>query len=87
MRKVVEYQKSMTELSTKVDEVKGENNRIRDNNIILRDYLNNLMAKVGSMPNLGTMAPSPVMVQPNPEGAQSVLVNEHIGELTAPAMD
>ena len=31
--------------------------------------------------NLGATAPSKAMVSQNPDGAQSVLVNDHIGEL------
>ena len=45
------------------------------------------LSQVGKMPNLGTTAPSKVMLQQNPDGAQSVRVNDHIGELTAPAVD
>lgn len=87
MQKVVELQRSLAGLSTMVDDAKAENSKIREDNIILKDYLNNLMGKVGAMPNLGTTAPSRMMVHPNQDGAQAVLVNEHIGELTAPAMD
>mmetsp|Transcript_68842 Transcript_68842/g.199738 ORF Transcript_68842/g.199738 Transcript_68842/m.199738 type:complete len:104 (-) Transcript_68842:101-412(-) len=87
MQKVVELQQGLAELSVKVDTVKGENNQMREDNTVLKDYLNNLMAKVGKMSNLGTTAPSRVMIQHNPDGAQSVRVNDHIGELTAPAMD
>eukprot|EP00928_Gymnodinium_smaydae_P061854 TRINITY_DN45832_c0_g1_i1.p2 TRINITY_DN45832_c0_g1~~TRINITY_DN45832_c0_g1_i1.p2 ORF type:complete len:102 (+),score=29.63 TRINITY_DN45832_c0_g1_i1:70-375(+) len=87
MQKVVELQQGLAELSSKVDTVKGENTQLRDENVVLKDYLNNLMAKVGKMSNLGTSAPSKVMIQHNPDGAQSVRVNDHIGELTAPAMD
>ncbi|CAE7169347.1 unnamed protein product [Symbiodinium pilosum] len=87
MQKVVELQQCLAELSEKVDTVKGENTQLRDENNVLKDYLNNLMAKVGKMPNLGTTAPSRVMIQQNPDGAQPVKVNDHIGELTAPAMD
>eukprot|EP00401_Gymnodinium_catenatum_P056296 CAMPEP_0117497730 /NCGR_PEP_ID=MMETSP0784-20121206/21337_1 /TAXON_ID=39447 /ORGANISM="" /LENGTH=180 /DNA_ID=CAMNT_0005292769 /DNA_START=27 /DNA_END=570 /DNA_ORIENTATION=- len=87
MQKVVELQQGLAELSFKVDNVKGENNQLRDENVVLKDYLNNLMAKVGKMSGLGTSAPSRVMIQHNPDGAQSVRVNDHIGELTAPAMD
>eukprot|EP00913_Durusdinium_trenchii_P034316 g32107.t1 len=81
MQKVVELQQGLAELSEKVDTVKAEENNV------LKDYLNNLMAKVGKMPNLGTTAPSKVMLQQNPDGAQSVKVNDHIGELTAPAVE
>ena len=28
-----------------VDTVKGENNQLREDNVVLKDYLNNLMAK------------------------------------------
>lgn len=87
MQKVVELQTGLAELSEKVDTVKGENTQLREENNVLKDYLNNLMAKVGKMPNLGTTAPSKVMLQQNPDGAQSVKVNDHIGELTAPAVD
>ncbi|CAE8630589.1 unnamed protein product [Polarella glacialis] len=87
MQKVVELQQGLSDLSLKVDTVKGENTQLREENVVLKDYLNNLMSKVGKMPNLGTLAPSRVMLQHNPDGAQSVLVNDHIGELTAPAMD
>mmetsp|Transcript_67019 Transcript_67019/g.207689 ORF Transcript_67019/g.207689 Transcript_67019/m.207689 type:complete len:104 (-) Transcript_67019:150-461(-) len=87
MQKVVELQQGLAELSMKVDTVKGENTELRDENVLLKDYLNNLMTKVGKMPNLGTTAPSRALVGHNPDGAQSVLVNDHIGELTAPAMD
>ncbi|CAK9008877.1 unnamed protein product [Durusdinium trenchii] len=87
MQKVVELQQGLAELSEKVDTVKGENTQLREENNVLKDYLNNLMAKVGKMPNLGTTAPSKVMLQQNPDGAQSVKVNDHIGELTAPAVD
>mmetsp|Transcript_33365 Transcript_33365/g.62507 ORF Transcript_33365/g.62507 Transcript_33365/m.62507 type:complete len:101 (+) Transcript_33365:107-409(+) len=87
MQKVVELQQCLAELSEKVDTVKGENTQLRDENNVLKDYLNNLMAKVGQMPNLGTTAPSRVMLQQNADSAQSVKVNDHIGELTAPAMD
>jgi len=87
MQKVVELQQGLAELSVKVDTVKGENIQLRDENVVLKDYLNNLMAKVGTMSKLGTTAPSRAMVGQNPDGAQSVLVNDHIGELTAPAMD
>mmetsp|Transcript_75860 Transcript_75860/g.210570 ORF Transcript_75860/g.210570 Transcript_75860/m.210570 type:complete len:104 (+) Transcript_75860:77-388(+) len=87
MQKVVELQQGLAELSYKVDNVKGENTQLRDENVVLKDYLNNLMAKVGKMSGLGTSAPSRVMIQHNPDGAQSVRVNDHIGELTAPAMD
>jgi len=84
---VSELQQGLAELSVKVDTVKGENTQLRDENVVLKDYLNNLMAKVGTMSKLGTTAPSRAMVGNNPDGAQSVLVNDHIGELTAPAMD
>eukprot|EP00933_Yihiella_yeosuensis_P057487 TRINITY_DN5732_c0_g1_i1.p1 TRINITY_DN5732_c0_g1~~TRINITY_DN5732_c0_g1_i1.p1 ORF type:complete len:101 (+),score=33.44 TRINITY_DN5732_c0_g1_i1:101-403(+) len=87
MQKVVELQQGLAELSLKVDGVKGENTQLREENVVLKDYLNNLMAKVGKMPNLGTSAPSRIRMEHNPDGAQSVLVNDHIGELTAPAMD
>eukprot|EP00927_Polykrikos_kofoidii_P003592 TRINITY_DN11443_c0_g1_i1.p1 TRINITY_DN11443_c0_g1~~TRINITY_DN11443_c0_g1_i1.p1 ORF type:complete len:102 (-),score=23.11 TRINITY_DN11443_c0_g1_i1:56-361(-) len=87
MKKVVELQQGLAELSLKVDTVKGENTQLRDENSVLKDYLSNLMGKVGGMSNLGTTAPSPVMIAPNADSAQSVLVNDHIGELTAPAMD
>ncbi|CAK9009042.1 unnamed protein product [Durusdinium trenchii] len=87
MQKVVELQQGLAELSEKVDTVKGENTQLREENNVLKDYLNNLMAKVGKMPNLGTTAPSKVMLQQNPDGAQSVKVNDHIGELTAPAVE
>merc|ERR1711924_314008 len=87
MLKVVELQQGLAELSFKVDAVKSANTQLRDENVILKDYLNNLMAKVGQMTNLGTSAPSRVALEKNPDGAQSVRVNDHIGELTAPAMD
>merc|ERR1719382_1874778 len=87
MQKVVALQQGLADLSMKDDTVKGENTQLRDENVVLKDYLSNLMAKVGKMSNLGTTAPSRAMVQHNPDGAQSVLVNDHIGELTAPAMD
>mmetsp|Transcript_11498 Transcript_11498/g.29748 ORF Transcript_11498/g.29748 Transcript_11498/m.29748 type:complete len:106 (-) Transcript_11498:88-405(-) len=87
MQKVVELQQGLSELSLKVDTVKGENTQLREDNMVLKDYLNNLMSKVGRMSSLGSMAPSRVMIQHNPDGAQSVRVNDHIGELTAPAMD
>mmetsp|Transcript_26585 Transcript_26585/g.72174 ORF Transcript_26585/g.72174 Transcript_26585/m.72174 type:complete len:106 (-) Transcript_26585:265-582(-) len=87
MQKVVELQQGLADLSMKVDTVKGENTQLRDENVVLKDYLNNLMAKVGKMSSLGTTAPSRMMIQQNQEGAMSVVrVNDHIGEL-APAMD
>mmetsp|Transcript_16598 Transcript_16598/g.35758 ORF Transcript_16598/g.35758 Transcript_16598/m.35758 type:complete len:104 (-) Transcript_16598:104-415(-) len=87
MQKVVELQQGLSELSMKVETVKNDNTQLREDNTVLKDYLNNLMGKVGKMTSLGTMAPSRVMIQHNPEGAQSVRVNDHIGELTAPAME
>mmetsp|Transcript_9801 Transcript_9801/g.17728 ORF Transcript_9801/g.17728 Transcript_9801/m.17728 type:complete len:104 (+) Transcript_9801:65-376(+) len=86
MQKVVELQQHLAGLSSKVDSVKTENAAMREENSTLNDYLGNLMAKVGSMSGLGTSAPSRVMLQHNPDGAQPVKVNDHIGELTAPAM-
>merc|ERR1719491_1461031 len=87
MQRVVELQQGLSDLSVKVDTVKGENNQLREDNMVLKNYLNNLMAKVGKMSNLGTTAPSRAMIQHNPDSAQSVRVSDHIGELTAPAMD
>merc|ERR1711879_540232 len=84
MRKVVELQQGLADLSFKVDTVKNENKQLRDENGVLRDYLNNLMAKAGKLTNLGTTAPSRAVIQQNPDGAQCVKVNDHIGELTAP---
>eukprot|EP00435_Cladocopium_sp_Y103_P009513 s3539_g2.t1 len=45
MQKVVELQTGLAELSEKVDTVKGENTQLREENNVLKDYLNNLMAK------------------------------------------
>merc|ERR1719379_2178204 len=87
MQKVVELQQHLAELSQKVDTVKGENTQLRDENVVLKDYLKNLMAKVGTLSSLGTSGPSAAMVAQNPESAQAVRVSDHIGELTAPAMD
>ena len=47
MQKVVELQQGLSELSVKVDTAKGENNKLREDNVVLKDYLNNLMTKVG----------------------------------------
>eukprot|EP00746_Dinoflagellata_sp_MGD_P164742 gnl/MRDRNA2_/MRDRNA2_93572_c0_seq1.p1 gnl/MRDRNA2_/MRDRNA2_93572_c0~~gnl/MRDRNA2_/MRDRNA2_93572_c0_seq1.p1 ORF type:complete len:102 (+),score=30.13 gnl/MRDRNA2_/MRDRNA2_93572_c0_seq1:89-394(+) len=87
MQKVVELQQGLSDLTLKVDTVKNENHQLREENVVLKDYLNNLMAKVGKMSNLGTAPPSAAMIQRNPESAQPVLVSSHIGELTAPAID
>merc|ERR1712039_1058703 len=87
MQKIVELQGSLSEFSMKVDNIKNENTQLRDENAVLKDYLNNLMGKVSKMSNLGTTAPSQVMLQQNPDGAVPVRVSDHIGELTAPAME
>eukprot|EP00418_Pyrodinium_bahamense_P009668 CAMPEP_0179124186 /NCGR_PEP_ID=MMETSP0796-20121207/58678_1 /TAXON_ID=73915 /ORGANISM="Pyrodinium bahamense, Strain pbaha01" /LENGTH=104 /DNA_ID=CAMNT_0020822845 /DNA_START=68 /DNA_END=382 /DNA_ORIENTATION=+ len=87
MQKVIDMQLGLAKLSAQVDTVKGENGQLRDENAMLKDYLSNLMGKVSKMSNLGTTAPSRVKVQHDPEGAVTVRVSDHIGELTAPAMD
>mmetsp|Transcript_32735 Transcript_32735/g.76110 ORF Transcript_32735/g.76110 Transcript_32735/m.76110 type:complete len:88 (-) Transcript_32735:170-433(-) len=71
MQKVVELQQGLADLSVKVDAVKGENTKLRDENVVLKDYLNNLMAKVGKMSNVGS----------------TVQVGTPAGESTVPAMD
>lgn len=88
MHRVLELQQGLADLTLRVDTVKNENGQLREENAVLKDYIDNLMSKVGHMTNLGTTAPSMALVQPaNPESAQCVLVSEHIGELTAPAID
>merc|ERR1711924_299258 len=52
----------------------GREHAAREENVVLKDYLNNLMGKVGKMPKLGTSAPSRAMVAQNPLGAQTVKV-------------
>mmetsp|Transcript_44273 Transcript_44273/g.87818 ORF Transcript_44273/g.87818 Transcript_44273/m.87818 type:complete len:101 (-) Transcript_44273:182-484(-) len=87
MKKVIDLQLSLAKLSSRVDTVKCDNNYLRDENDTLRSYLENLMAKVSQMSNLGTTAPSRVKIQQDPDGAVPVRVSDHIGELTAPAID
>mmetsp|Transcript_115590 Transcript_115590/g.338128 ORF Transcript_115590/g.338128 Transcript_115590/m.338128 type:complete len:116 (+) Transcript_115590:77-424(+) len=87
MRKVIDMQLGLAELSSKVDVTKTENGKLRDENATLRDYLGNLMAKVSKMPHLGTLAPSRAKVQHEPDSAYGVRVNDHIGELWVPMDD
>eukprot|EP00923_Selenidium_pygospionis_P041185 GHVN01071335.1.p1 GENE.GHVN01071335.1~~GHVN01071335.1.p1 ORF type:complete len:121 (+),score=23.36 GHVN01071335.1:452-814(+) len=63
--KVLDIQQTLVELSLKVDSTKAENASKKENSNVLREYISNLMAKMNSMPNLGTSTPSPVAISSN----------------------
>jgi len=85
--RILQQQSLLSDLTHRVENVQTENAQLREENTLLKDYIDNLMAKAGSMPKIGTMPPSQMRVRQNPDSALSVKVNEHIGELTAPVVD
>ncbi|CEM02385.1 unnamed protein product [Vitrella brassicaformis CCMP3155] len=63
--KILEMQDTLAALTLRVDSVKSENHTLREENGVLREYVDNLMAKVGTMSSLGTAPPSAVKVPPS----------------------
>merc|ERR1719388_634788 len=85
--RILAQQSLLADLTQRVEHVQTENAQLREENSLLKDYIDNLMAKAGSMPKIGTLPPSQMRVRQNPDSALSVKVNKHIGELTAPVVD
>jgi len=84
--KILETQQTLSDLTMKVDMVKNENSQLREENNVLKDYIENLVNKLGYMPKLGTAPPSEAVKKPVDarQCAHAVRVNDHIGDLTAP---
>lgn len=49
IEKILQLQTTLQELTQKIDTVRNENQDLRDENIILKEYINNLMKKAGSI--------------------------------------
>mmetsp|Transcript_2916 Transcript_2916/g.4545 ORF Transcript_2916/g.4545 Transcript_2916/m.4545 type:complete len:102 (+) Transcript_2916:200-505(+) len=87
VKHVLSLQETLSDLTSRVDQIKSENGQLKEENDILKEYTDNLMGKVSNLQGLGTIPPSPVAFQRTKESAVTVRVNDHIGELTAPAME
>jgi hypothetical protein len=74
------------DLSTRVEGVKSENATMRTENGVLKDYIDNLLAKVNEGPAQGQLRAARGATRAAgapPGGSQAVQVNAHIGELRA----
>jgi regulator of replication initiation timing len=47
--KIIELQNTLQDLTRKIDVVRNENQDLRDENILLKEYINNLMQKAGNI--------------------------------------
>ena len=47
--RILQLQTTLQELTRKIDTVRNENQDLRDENIVLKEYINNLMKKAGSI--------------------------------------
>ncbi|OMJ93486.1 hypothetical protein SteCoe_3458 [Stentor coeruleus] len=46
--KILQLQNTLQDLTKKIDSVRSENQDLRDENNVLKEYINNLMQKAGS---------------------------------------
>jgi predicted nuclease with TOPRIM domain len=49
IERILQLQTTLQELTQKIDNVRNENQDLRDENIVLKEYINNLMKKAGSL--------------------------------------
>ena len=47
--KILQLQNTLQDLTKKIDCVRNENQDLRDENVVLKDYINDLMQKAGSI--------------------------------------
>eukprot|EP00161_Ancyromonas_sigmoides_P011720 TRINITY_DN2959_c0_g3_i1.p1 TRINITY_DN2959_c0_g3~~TRINITY_DN2959_c0_g3_i1.p1 ORF type:complete len:128 (+),score=57.21 TRINITY_DN2959_c0_g3_i1:47-385(+) len=82
----MQLQLALQDLSTRVEGVKSENATMRTENGVLKDYIDNLLAKVNEGPAQGQLRAARGATRAAgapPGGSQAVQVNAHIGELRA----
>eukprot|EP00742_Colponemidia_sp_Colp-10_P005303 GILJ01005664.1.p1 GENE.GILJ01005664.1~~GILJ01005664.1.p1 ORF type:complete len:117 (+),score=23.08 GILJ01005664.1:50-352(+) len=79
---VIQLQQTLSELTNRVEKVKKENSTLKDENILLKDYIDNLMAKIGNLSNVGSGASSKVaLARPKRDDNKVQKVDAHIAEL------
>ena len=47
--KILQLQNMLQDFTKKIDIVRNENQGLRDENVVLKDYINNLMQKAGNI--------------------------------------
>ena len=47
--KILHLQGTLQDLTKKIDNVRNENQDLRDENVVLKEYINNLMQKAGNI--------------------------------------
>jgi len=50
IKKILELQATLTELTLKIESVRGENKQLKEDNVLLKIYASNLVSKMSSLP-------------------------------------
>lgn len=47
---IMELQQALQDLTMRIEQVRDENQNLKDENLLLKEYINNLMIKAGNLP-------------------------------------
>jgi FtsZ-binding cell division protein ZapB len=53
IEKIMQLQQTLHDLTSRIDQVRNDNLSLKDENMVLKEYINNLMTKTGNLPNQG----------------------------------
>jgi hypothetical protein len=48
--KIIQLQQTLQDLTMRIEQVRDENQNLKDENLLLKEYINNLMVKAGNLP-------------------------------------
>lgn len=48
--KILQLQQTLQDLTMRIEQVRDENQNLKDENLLLKEYINNLMVKAGNLP-------------------------------------
>lgn len=54
IEKILQLQQTLSDLTTRIDQVRNENLGLKGENSVLKEYINNLMVKTGNLPSQGS---------------------------------
>lgn len=54
IEKILQLQQTLSDLTSRIDQVRNENLGLKGENSVLKEYINNLMVKTGNLPSQGS---------------------------------